>query len=262
MIYINGKSVKNKRFPDGTSAARFRPETRDFDIVWFFDGDEECMLLWNLVHHIRSHVPSAQIVLRMLYLPNARMDRVKNRDEIFTLKWFAEFINHLNFLFVEIHDPHSNVGVALIDRATVVGVTDHISDVLAQLGKDTDNLIFCYPDEGATKKYSEQLEMEYVFGIKHRDWRTGKIQGLELNNAEAVNGKNVLIVDDICSKGGTFIHTAKALKEAGAEKVFLWVTHCEDTIHEGEVLTSDLIDRVFTTQSIYRGPGHAKITLL
>lgn len=64
----------------------------------------------------------------------------------------------------------------------------------------------------------------------------------------------------ICSRGGTFTHTAKALKEAGAEEVMLYVTHCENTILKGTVLTDGLISRVFATDSILR-IDHEKISI-
>ena len=119
----------------------------------------------------------------------------------------------------------------------------------------------CYPDEGAAKRYSDLMGREYVFGIKHRDWRTGEIEGLELANRDKVAGRNVLIVDDICSRGGTFTHTAAALKEAGAKEIFLYVSHCENTIFKGSVLTDGQITRVFTTNSIYRGE-HDNVTVI
>ena len=77
-------------------------------------------------------------------------------------------------------------------------------------------------------------------------------------NKELVKGSNVLIVDDICSRGGTFYHSAKALKEAGANKIYLYITHCENTILEGEVLMSGLIEKVYTTNSIFT-KEHEKI---
>ena len=126
---------------------------------------------------------------------------------------------------------------------------------------DDKNVLLCYPDEGAAKRYSSQAGREYVFCIKHRDWRTGKIERLELTSPEKVTDRNVLIVDDICSRGGTFTFTAKALKEAGANEVYLYVTHCENTIHSGTVLTDGLIRHVFTTDSIYRGHSE-KISLI
>ena len=177
--------------------------------------------------------------------------RVKNADEVFTLKWFAEFINTLDFDDVLVDDPHSNVSAALLDRVKVYDAQPHIQKALDKL--DDKNVLLCYPDEGAAKRYSSQAGREYVFCIKHRDWRTGKIERLELTSPEKVTDRNVLIVDDICSRGGTFTFTAKALKEAGANEVYLYVTHCENTIHSGTVLTDGLISRVFTTDSIYRG---------
>lgn len=111
-----------------------------------------------------------------------------------------------------------------------------------------------YPDEGSMKRYSGLINSPYAFGVKKRDWKTGNIEGLDVIGAEdQIKGKDILIIDDICSRGGTFYHSAKKLKELGANKIYLYVTHCENTIFEGELLTSGLIERVFTTDSIYKG---------
>ena len=92
----------------------------------------------------------------------------------------------------------------------------------------------------------------YAFGMKKRRWEDGKILGLDIMNPENVKDKNILIVDDICSRGGTFYHAAKALKEAGAKHIYLYVSHCEETIFKGEIFSSGLIDHVYTTQSIFK----------
>lgn len=265
MISVNGRDIEFTSFPDGTTSFRYDPFSDPtyfdgFHISWKYDGDNECILILYLVNHIRSccgtNIP---ITLWMPYIPNARMDRVKSGDEVFTLKWFAQFLNSMRFENVKVHDPHSNVSAALIDNIEVVPAHDCIeavSEILSGL-----NILYCYPDEGAAKRYSEQIYGDYVFGIKHRDWRTGKIERLELTTPEKVRGRNILIVDDICSRGGTFTFTAQALKEAGANEIFLYVTHCENTIYKGSVLTDGLISRVFTTDSIYR-MKHDKITVL
>lgn len=261
MIYINGEKVEFTSFPDKTSSMRIDPEFGEYRISWLYDGDHECILLWYLVHHIKKEIPKARVALWMPYIPNARMDRVKNYDEVFTLKWFAKFLNCLELDYVGVLDPHSRVSEALIDKVGVVSPTEYISNVMTELdGSRKLNVLLCYPDEGAAKRYSEELQLEYVFCIKHRDWRTGKIEGLELANQGKVKGRNILIVDDICSRGGTFTHTARALKEAGAKEIFLYVTHCEDTIFKGSILTDGLISHVFTTDSIFRG-SHEKITV-
>lgn len=267
MILVNGQALTFTQFPDNTSSFRFDVnksiedmEWERYEIEWRYDNDAECILLWYLANHIRSVAGSDAIIyLYMPYIPNARMDRVKNEDEVFTLKWFANFINWLNFERVVVLDPHSNVATALINNVLVVQPDELIQKTIDSIGED--DLLLCYPDEGAAKRYSELLEAEYIFGIKHRNWRTGKIERLELTTPEKVAGRTVLIVDDICSRGGTFTHTATALKEAGAKAIYLYVTHCEDTIFKGPVLTDGMIQHVFTTNSIYRGT-HEKITVL
>ena len=95
----------------------------------------------------------------------------------------------------------------------------------------------------------KKLELPIAFGIKNRDWKTGEILGLAVMGAD-VSGKNVLIVDDICSKGFTFYYAGQQLIEHGAKDVRLYVTHCEDNIQNGEVLKTDVISKVYTTDSI------------
>ena len=112
------------------------------------------------------------------------------------------------------------------------------------------------------KRYSGMTDMRYVFGLKRRDWETGKIEGLDvIGDAEMIVGKTILIVDDICSRGGTFYHSAKKLKELGADKIYLFVTHCENTILTGDLLSSGLVEKVFTTNSIFSAK-HEKVKVL
>jgi phosphoribosylpyrophosphate synthetase len=71
-----------------------------------------------------------------------------------------------------------------------------------------------------------------------------------------------IIVDDLSSRGGTFIGSAQALRKAfpNIEEIVLCVTHCENTIYDGEVLTGTDITKVFTTNSILRVPGYNEET--
>lgn len=263
MIFVNGKLYNPGQFPDGTPALRFAPYSIEYTITWKYDSEAECMILWHLVHHLKAAHNMPSLTLRLPYIPNARMDRVKQADEVFTLKWFAEFLNTLGFDTVVVEDPHSSVATALIDHVVVHSIKPYVDKVFSTITPSgQEPALLCYPDEGAAKKYSDLFQgREYIFGIKHRDWRTGKIQGLSLNNAEAARGRTVLIVDDICARGGTAYYTAKELKANGAEKVYFYVTHCENSIFEGELLKTDFVDKIFTTDSIYRG-DHEKIVVL
>ena len=246
-----GKSM----FPDHSLLIKLDPE-KMFDnrgaikIEWLYEGDSELFTLICVKRHIDRHFTTREVVLDMPYIPHARMDRVKADEDVFTLKYFAEVINSLNFKTVWVRDAHSNVSLALIDNVWDTGVSGYIHKAVELSGADA----MFYPDEGATKRYSDQSELPYAFGMKKRDWKTGKILGLDIVNPENIVGKNVLIVDDICSRGGTFLHSAKALLAAGAKSVSLYVTHLEETVTIGGLDDARVIDHIYTTRSIF--PDH------
>ena len=257
MILINDKPICLNRFPDRTLALRITPAKDIVFLNWHYESDEEMAAIYYITKHLKS--AGNFVHLSMPYIPNARMDRVKNDDEIFTLKYFSEFINSLGFESVCVEDPHSNVCYALINNLNINNGHMHVKSAINDINDE--ELVLYYPDEGAMKRYSEMIkDKPYAFGVKRRDWRTGGIQGITLINEDVVSGKNVLIVDDICSKGGTFFHSAKALKAAGANDIFLYITHCENTIFEGELIDSDLIKHIYTTDSIF-SLSHEKITV-
>jgi ribose-phosphate pyrophosphokinase len=259
MIKLNGESIQINSFPDGTILMKQGlVGALGTHIEWKYENDREFLALIYLVKHIRSK-GITRISLYMPYVPNARMDRVKNLDDVFTLKYFAEVLNSLDLYAVRVLDPHSSVSEALINNLWIDNPRTHIESAICNINGGWfnwntigDNLLMFYPDEGAMKRYSGMVKLPCAFGIKKRDWETGQILGLDVSgNVDSIAGKDILIVDDICSRGGTFYHSAKKLKELGANKIYLYVTHCENTILEGDLLTSGLIEKVYTTNSIF-----------
>lgn len=254
--------VNVNHFPDGTINLKLNiediiEESQDLPLTihWYYENDSELFTLYCLVNMIRDYDPTVVLILDLPYLPNARMDRIKHNDEVFTLKYFAKFINSMNFKYVYMCDVHSNVGLALIDRVIEMYPYSAAKPAIKKSGAE----ILYFPDEGSVKRYADKFDKPFVFGMKKRDWETGQILGLDvLGDTELIKGKDILIVDDICSRGGTFYYSAKKLKELGANKIYLFVTHCENTILEGDLLTSGLIEKVYTTNSIFT-KEHEKI---
>ena len=256
MIKINGVEIKQDQFPDGTLLMKFNPRKQDFlldnqtyiNIEWLYENDAELFTLICVKRHLDRVRSCTDIVLYMPYIPHARMDRVKTNEDVFTLKYFCEVINSLHFKTVVVRDAHSNVALALLENVYEESFAPYIYEAI---DKSKAEALF-FPDEGAMKRYSDKFHQPYAFGMKKRDWETGKILGLDIINAENIVGKNVLIVDDICSRGGTFYHSAKALKAAGAKSVSLYVTHLEKTVILGEMASTDgLVDHIYTTKSIF-----------
>lgn len=258
MIKVNDQIIEQNHFPDGTLLMKYKVERGNVGtITWQYESDAELFTLYSLKKHLDYVLPGWNVYLHLPYIPNARQDRVKSEDDVFTLKYFAEIINSLKFERVYVLDPHSFVSEALINNIVAIPPKNFIEKTLDNTG--TDNLLMFYPDEGAMKRYSGMAEKEYAFGIKRRDWATGKIEGLDVAGCvDKIKDSRILIVDDICSRGGTFYHSAKKLKELGAKEIYLYITHCENTILEGELLTSGLIEKVYTTNSIFT-KEHEKI---
>ena len=113
MIYINDQKLIFNKFPDGAFRLNISPVSGTVNLVWQFENNEELVVVYFVVKHLREH-GATNLILHMPYIPNARMDRVKNEDEVFTLKYFADFINSLQFDSVIVRDPHSSVSLQYI----------------------------------------------------------------------------------------------------------------------------------------------------
>ena len=81
---------------------------------------------------------------------------------------------------------------------------------------------------------------------KNRDVKTGKLTGFSVYTDD-LNGKDCLIVDDICDGGGTFIGLAEKLKNKNSGKLYLAVSH---GIFSNGFTNLDCFERIFTTDSI------------
>ncbi len=252
MLKLNGTRLETGRFPDGTMLINQEvPRESRIDLSWYYENDSEALALIYIVNHLKAH-GKEDIHLYMPYIPNARQDRVKTEEDVFTLKYFASVINSLGLRSVTVLDPHSTVSEALIDRIVINKPTELIKKAIERIALlEGEAPSMFYPDEGAGKRYSGMIDLPYAFGIKKRDWKTGRILGLDIaGDTDNISGKNILIVDDICSRGGTFYHSAKRLKELGARNIYLHISHCENTVLEGELLSSGLITKIYTTNSI------------
>ena len=254
MIKLNGVVIEQGRFPDGTLALKEidRNIINDINrITWLYDGDNEMFTIMSLVDVIKRNSNGSRLIyLQMPYLPNARMDRIKSNNENFALKVFTNWLNNLGFDLVIVDNVHSNVSNALVNNIADYLPESDINDIFIKYNFD----VVFFPDEGACKRYKDmniikELGLPIAFGIKNRDWKTGEIISLDVMGAD-VKDKNILIIDDICSKGYTFYHSGRKLRELGASDVRLYISHCEDNIQNGDLLKTDVISKVYTTDSI------------
>jgi ribose-phosphate pyrophosphokinase len=260
MICLNGERIEVRKFPNGeaminSEALKLRDNANEVRVN--FENDED---ITHLVF-LKGHLDELRITCDLIipYMPYSRMDRTEG-VMIFTLKHLCKLINSLNFESVTIYEPHSEVCIALLDRVKVVDMSKNLVEgLLIDLKTSGEVVYLVYPDAGAAKRYGKQISYDKILtAMKERDFKTGFIKNLEIiGNIESENFK-AIIVDDLCSRGGTFVLTASKLKEMGAAEIYLVITHCENTIFQGDLLNGDLIKGIYTTNSIL-SKDHEKI---
>ena len=200
------------------------------------------------------------ISLVLPYFPGARQDRVCNEGESLTVKVYADMINSCKFDEVYILTPHSDVTPALIDNVKLIDDLTYAEKAVADIYQKTgvNNFMVICPDAGAGKrieKIVKHLKSKFAtfhnFDIvnceKVRDLATGELLSFKVHADRSLNGYNCIIFDDIVSMGGTFIGLNAKLEEAGAEKVYLSVSHADCL--NGVVKMCSTFDGVYITNS-------------
>lgn len=257
MIKLNGSPLYFKVFPNGETLVDgvqilelLASRNYEAEVIFKYENDSDLLKLMFVKSHLDSHFCKRSI-LKIAYMPYSRMDRVQGAS-VFTLKYVAKLINDMKFDYVKVIEPHSDVTMALLDRCEATyPTTALIHEVMMELDFEIENDYLFFPDQGAQKRYGKNFtQFKQLVGFKERNFETGQIDKLQLVGSVEGNGFKVIIVDDLCSYGNTFIRSSNALREVGAAEVHLVVTHAEDSIFKGSVFTSDLIDKVYTTNTL------------
>jgi len=209
-----------------------------------------------VVDAIRRIKPTADINAMIPYVPFGRQDRVCNEGEALSIVPMAKAINDLKFSEVILLDPHSDVTAALINNSSIIPLQYYLlsNEVFPSL--DLTETYLVAPDAGAQKKVkalSAALGCKgYFTATKERDLETMEITGTNFDGD--VMGKKLLVVDDICDGGRTFIALAKALRAHDPEELHLWVTH--GIFSYGTEVVTEHFDSVGTTNSFqYKADG-------
>lgn len=181
------------------------------------------------------------------YFPFARHDRRNDHFDSSPVPWVLQLLKDVDCVTI---DPHSDVA----------GVLPHYSQrevvmEFSDLGIFDSNPVVVIPDAGATKKAYSWIpkDIDYVQAIKTRDVHTGALSGFKIIDSEKVAGRHVVIIDDICDGGGTFLGLAEELKNAGAKNLILGVTHGLFTKGIGPLLSHFLWVYTLDTCKIVNG---------
>lgn len=255
MIKVNGIEVKPTIFPDQTSQIWKLPEEvfqskGAIHIVWHFENERELMDIASLAQLFSNR----KKFLDIPYLPFGRQDKEVSNTSTFNLHAFATLINSLEFNVVSSLDVHNpELTTHLINNFTNQDVWGFHDSVLTDFKP---NLIL-YPDEGAYSRYYFGNIPQMVCK-KSRDPLTGNITNIEIPIEYLPMDTKILLVDDICDGGATFISIAKQINELNKNnELALAVTH--GIFSKGTTPLINVGIKLYTTNSLPKNKEGYKI---
>jgi ribose-phosphate pyrophosphokinase len=150
-----------------------------------------------------------------------------------------------------LYDVHSDVATALIRNSVNVD-----NRVLVEIYTKENAILIC-PDAGAAKKIKHYFDwnsniVDVVYCIKSRDLSNGKIT-LKVLEPERCEGRNCVIIDDICDGGGTFLAIANQINAA---HLTLMVTH--GIFSKGVEVLEEKFDEIIVTNSTFPNPSKGR----
>ncbi|WP_125141300.1 ribose-phosphate pyrophosphokinase [Clostridium transplantifaecale] len=172
-----------------------------------------------------------------------------------------------NIITFDAHDPRVQNAIPLKGFETVQPIYQFIKYLLkyeTELQIDSDHMMVISPDEGGMSRavfFANVLGLDMGMFYKRRDYTKivggrNPIVAHEFLGA-SVEGKDVIIVDDMISSGESMLDVAKELKTRKARKVFICSTFglfTNGLQKFDEYYGNGLIDRILTTNLIYQTP--------
>lgn len=188
------------------------------------------------------------LTLWLPYVPYARQDRATLAGEAFSAQVFCQLVNMLDFDEVVIADPHSAVVVGCLQKVRVLTVAELLIPLLAQSRHRAllFDAVLVAPDAGALprtlafasalqayrREHGSSAPVQVLQALKHRNPQTGMLSAPRLAPEQAPcvlesvkAGHPLLVVDDICDGGGTFMQLATTLREHTQAPLYLYVSH-------------------------------------
>ena len=277
--------VECPRFSSGEAKCVLRKSVRDLDVYILLDVCNHALTyqMFGETNHMSPddhyqdlkrviaacNGKAKRITVIMPFLYEGRQHRKTTRESLDCALMLRELesMGVHSLITFDAHDPRMQNVVPLMGMENVSPALQFTQALLTEyedLTLDGEHMMLIAPDEGATERaiflaslYGVNLGMFY----KRRDY-TCIVNGSNPVIAHdflgaSVEGKDVIIADDMIASGGSILDTARQLKEMGARRVFLFATFGLFTsgLDKFDRAYADgWFDRVFTTNLVYQSP--------
>lgn len=243
--------IEFKRFPDGEAYTRVLGDIEgEIAIIQSTPSDGEFVHLLQLIDSCEG----TEIAAVIPYFGYARQDKRFHQGEAVSARAMAEAIDAEKVFTINVH----NRGVLRFFKCPAIDLNaapllgEHLSEIIK-------NSVIIAPDDGAiglAKAAAEKLDLEYDYLEKTRlSAEKVETKPKTLN----IDGRDIVLIDDIVSTGGTIVEATKLLKAQGAREVYVACVHA--VLVEGalsklysagvkEVIATDTIEKSVSTVTV------------
>ncbi|BCU70240.1 ribose-phosphate diphosphokinase [Stygiolobus caldivivus] len=220
--------VEHKVFPDGESYIRIPEQINDKEVVLiqslYPPQDKHLVDLFLMIETL-ADMKIEKINVVAPYLAYSRQNRRFKEGEAVSVKTVLNLIRKSGATSLAVVEPHHYEELEYFDGET--RVIDPIPDIGKVISEKTKGPLVLAPDKGAlnrAKRLAEILNTDYMFIEKERDLNTGEVRVKNLPELK-VNGRDVVLIDDIISTGGTMVQAISMVKKQGAKNVYVSAVH-------------------------------------
>ena len=227
---LNANFIKSELrvFPDGESKITLSSKPKKGKIVvvqsTFPPVDTNLLHALSLVSKARQY--SSNVIAIIPYMGYARQDREFLSGEVVTMQVIADLFKAVGASKMVVVDIHSMIGLKQfkIPTKNVSAVPELVKYFKKLMLKDP---LVVSPDLGGkerAKEFAKHFSADCIALKKQRDRKTGKVK-IFSSDFEDVVGRDLILVDDMISTGGSIIKATEFLKKQKCKRVYVACTH-------------------------------------
>jgi len=223
-VYIQ---TETKIFPEGKSKVKIGKIPKKNVILvmqsTYPPVDTNLLQALSIISQVRKI--SSRTFAIIPYMGYSRQDKQFLSGEVITMSVVAKMLQSAVAKKVIVVDIHSNTALNHFNIPTEnISAVPELANYFKKL--NLKNPLVVSPDVGGSsrsKKFASLLKTDFIVLKKHRDRKTGRVS-IQTTKAD-VQGKDLILVDDIISTGGSIIKAAQFLKKQKCKRVFVACTH-------------------------------------
>ena len=248
-----------KIFPDGESKITLKGNLSKSKtvVVQSIYPPVDSNLIQALSLISKAKESSTEVTVVVPYLGYARQDREFLPGEIVTMKVLGQLFRGAGASKIIVVDIHSKMGLKhfKIKSENISAISD-----LALYFKKVNlkNPLVISPDQGGkerAKEFAGKFESEFIALKKQRDRKTGKVQ-IKTEGLDKVKGRDVILVDDMISTGGSIVKATEFLKKQKCGRVFVACTHALLVNDAEKKIKKSGVTKIVSTNTI---PGKTSV---